>query len=568
MFGSVKRAPHESDLEEFYAMIGSKYISKVVAKEFDVLGDTKADSELTKALAERIKERSPLLVSPSVTSRPLVKNAAKVLAESNLKLLEAEQLKAVYSLEKSTRSQKTTCCSQPLSKSREKHALYVTKDFDWFDVGYAIGELILVRCQLEDAFFISSLLETPLEQLRARGFPVDRIIRPEPPPEPIIPPKVTATDAKRHSSASKVSSDRAATIADIPPQSINPPKQTPTTEPTQSDASNSGYDSVLTEAYPDADPEYIHNRLGPNPSYDKVAHLAEEMSQGNYPKKTEVVGKDDPTVESQGRSTTEPTSPSPMSLSKPSKFLGSRKLGKALGGLRNSSSSRLGTGGGVSGPSTNNYNSNVPVPPERDASSHAGLEQLLKNTIGQSSKVNEHGIQSAPQTQVSIPEGLDRGDACEVIPGQNLKPFTRRLVDGKTHNGIRVFSARQFPESERFLESNLDVVESFAVVLERIARLFELRLDAVAIFHDPSGGTIAFNAGKALHFNLRFYYALHYDRHNISRGQSSCYSYWFVTTCHELAHHMASGHNKEHGFYTESYISTYLPKLAELLAQI
>ena len=55
--------------------------------------------------------------------------------------------------------------------------MYVVDGYDWFDVGYAIGDLILQRCQLEDAFSISSLLDAPLEQLRARGFPVDRILQ-------------------------------------------------------------------------------------------------------------------------------------------------------------------------------------------------------------------------------------------------------------------------------------------------------------------------------------------------------------------------------------------------------
>ena len=32
--------------------------------------------------------------------------------------------------------------------------MYVVDGYDWFDVGYAIGDLILQRCQLEDAFSI------------------------------------------------------------------------------------------------------------------------------------------------------------------------------------------------------------------------------------------------------------------------------------------------------------------------------------------------------------------------------------------------------------------------------
>lgn len=164
----VKRAPHESDLEDFYALIGSKYISKEVNKRYHVTGDAKKNTALTLALQERIHERGPLLVSPSVTSRSLVANASAIIDDSKLDIFEAPELKAVYSLKKSVRSQKITCCSQPGRFG--KNSLYITGDFDWFDVGYAIGDLILERCQLEDAFFISSLLEAPLEQLRGEYF--------------------------------------------------------------------------------------------------------------------------------------------------------------------------------------------------------------------------------------------------------------------------------------------------------------------------------------------------------------------------------------------------------------
>lgn len=75
---------------------------------------------------------------------------------------------------------------------------------------------------------------------------------------------------------------------------------------------------------------------------------------------------------------------------------------------------------------------------------------------------------------------------------------------------------------------------------------------SMAIFHEPSGGTIAF----PYFLNLRYYAALHFDK-----NRSECYSYWYVTMAHELAHHLVSAHGKEHGFYTESYAAHYLPQL-------
>jgi hypothetical protein len=434
---SVQRAPHESDLEDFYALIGSHYISKKVQKEFDVVGVARQDTVLTTTLSERIRERSPLLVSPSVTSRPLVNDAASVLDEVNLEIHEAPDLKAVYSLGKSVRTQRTTCCSQPLGLRKSKNVLYVTSDFDWFDVGYAIGELILLRCQLEDAFFISSLLDTPLEQLRARGFPVDRIIKPEPipepepEPEPNVTPQATVSEFPRMTpptivpatpapagapppptkpdltpsekkSKDEVNRGTIAELPSLPAGSQHPKSETSTVAsksepmPTKSDASTTsapnpeptmspdGYSTLLKQMYPDADEGFIRRRLGTHPTLDDVRSLADEMASERYPKQAD------------SKSLGDETTASTISQSKPSKLLGSRKLGRALNGLRSG-----GLGGTLpsnieksshsdhteltSGPGGSQLtpDDGLPVSPEIDADSHANMERMRKFPLHQ-----------------------------------------------------------------------------------------------------------------------------------------------------------------------------------------
>jgi len=196
-----------------------------------------------------------------------------------------------------------------------------------------------------------------------------------------------------------------------------------------------------------------------------------------------------------------------------------------------------------------------------DAQSQSNLEQMLEQSVKASASVNSRGVQSEEThlTSSAIPEGLDRGETCEVMPGHSLKPF-----DGKTYKGIRVFSSRGNPESETFLMQHPDAIERFANVLAGLCSVFGLKTSSVAIFHGPTGGTIAFNQNSAIHCNLRFFYSLHH-KHYLS---PECYSYWFVTIAHELAHNFVSAHNKEHGFYTESYVSLYLPKLLQLLQNL
>lgn len=573
---SVKSAPHESDLEDFYVKLGSSYISKSVDRRFEFIGRPSSDTALTNALKDRIMQRSPLLVSPSITSRPLVAHADSMFTKDNLNVFEASRLMAVYSLNGVVRRNPTTCFSKQLRGNHS--AIYVVDDFDWFDVGYAVGDLILKRCQLEDAFFISSLLEAPVEQLRARGFPIDRILKPEPPtppppprpptpppapaPPPVAEPTVVPPKATGEVTAS---AGNGANSSVTPPVSTSAPPSTAETTAPNEGLSGEGVEEILHQMFPDADEDYIRSCLGSSPTLDHVRGLADQMASGHYPKKNE----------SEAGTVATSFDEESSSPSKRPKGGLRKKLGRAFNGLRGSgfggatmppignvASSMGRVAGAATGPRTMEEQSK-PVPAVSDANSHSNLEKMLETAVQNSSQIDSRGIDSQSTKLTSIPEGLDRGDTCEIIPGHSLKPFAGPRNNGKTHNGIRVFSSRNAPESETFLSEHQNVVETFALVLERLCGVYGLKLETVAIFHDPTGGTIAFNANRALHFNARFFYSLHFSQNkHLSR---EAYCYWFVTMAHELAHHMVSAHNKEHGFYTESYVTLYLPKLLALV---
>lgn len=598
----VKRAPHESDLEDFYVKLGSSYISKSVDRRFEVVGKPQSDTPLTNALKQRILERGPLLVSPSVTSRPLASNASALLSDSRLSILEAAKLMAVYSLNGVTRRNATSCFSRPLGK--HVNAIYVVSGFDWFDVGYAVGDLVLKRCQLEDAFFISSLLEAPVEQLRARGFPVDRIVRTEPPPAPPLPPPppppkpapepsanidanvsaVTSGDGRIESgqgteSKTEVNGEPGMEEHAVP---ISPPDGV--SGHGTSGLNHEGFEQILKQIYPHVNPSYLRSLLGKDPNLDEVQRIAEELSAGKYPRDDDSVSE---TASVTSNGTRQTSLDNAVSLPKRNKSGLRQKLGRAFNGIRGSSvgaAAAIGgplSGGGVSGaagPSPHGSfvreESQGLVPSVSDAQSQNQLEQVLKCAVQSSSQVNQQGINSNDSAVVtSIPKGLDRGETCEMMPGHSLQPLAGPTGGNlKTQNGIRVFSARGVPESESFLRLHPHVVESFSQVLGRLCGVYGLSQSTIAIFHDPRGGTIAFNANRALHFNVRFYHNLHFNNRGNSNGEGSdggsladCYCYWFVTMAHELAHHMVSAHNKEHGFYTESYVTIYLPKLLAVL---
>lgn len=173
----------------------------------------------------------------------------------------------------------------------------------------------------------------------------------------------------------------------------------------------------------------------------------------------------------------------------------------------------------------------------------------------------------SPETLLNyLPQGLERGhDGCEVIPAQNIHAFKGPHGNYKSRNGIKVFSATSNGRcSPVFLSDNFNAVEDFAVIIQRIASVFKLDLATVAIYYDPNGSTIAFNASKALYFNLRYFISLHRNKADVA----ACYSYWYLTFAHELAHNLVSAHNKEHGSFTESIAAMYLPEFAKLLSQV
>ena len=112
-------------------------------KDFEVQGQTHSNTSLTKSFARRLNERRPLLLSPTNSSRPLSPNAGKVLDEQNLEIIQADKIQAKYSFERSSKHLKVTCCTK--QRSRQKTTIYLTTNPDWFDIGSAIGALILQR---------------------------------------------------------------------------------------------------------------------------------------------------------------------------------------------------------------------------------------------------------------------------------------------------------------------------------------------------------------------------------------------------------------------------------------
>jgi len=574
-------SPMEQTLEEFYNKIGSKYVSEVVKKDFEVQGPTWADTPLTQSFASRICERRPLLLSPTNSSRPLLPNAAKVL-DDQLEIIQADKIRAKYSFERSSKHLKVTCCSK--QKTRQKTTIYLTSDPDWFDIGSAIGALILQRCQLEDALLLSQLLESPLETLRYRGFPVDRVLRPVSKPQLPPPPKPAETKPSTHA-GTKIANhpDAIASSSIVEGKSPETNAQLKNSAfPNPDNKREEGFESILKQMFPSHAAD-VAGLLGPNPTKEKARQVANLLATKIPPSADEKKIQDGPKNESNGDSSTlasqsindnhanGPDNNTNMNKEgKGTKKRSSGFMGKVLKGLHGGVGNvSKGVGSGTRQIKQNTLlpagDSNTPSSPERDASTQQSLEAMLNQAVQSSRSVDNAGIRSPETTITSLPQGLERGDnGCEVIPSQDIRPFKGPHGNFKSRNGIKVFTGTSdASDAAPFLAQNFNAVERFSVVIQHLATVFKLHLRTVAIYYQPNGHTIAFNSNKALYFNLRYFCNLHQDR-----VDSSCYSYWYMTFAHELAHNLVSAHNKEHGSFTESIASMYLPDFVKLLSQI
>lgn len=551
---NVLCAPDESDLEILYSKIGSKYISKRVQQKFECHGLPRKETRTTKEVMIKIQERKSLLISPTFTSLPLKPNAEGLLSESNLDVHEVDDLSVLYVLDKASRRRGVTCFAT--SPRRSKTSVYITLNFDWLDVGAAISKLILEKSDVQGSFFVGSLLEAPLERLRARGLPVDRILK----DSNLKMQSVQSPPSPELGSASKLLAEPASGPSKNENEShLNSRMKRETVpEASSSPGDGDGFLDILTQMFPDCDERHIQSLLGNAPTLDSLRQVADTLSDGLYPKRHKRKLN-----QPQSQASEPPQSP-PQSLPSPtSKAPGSNVFTRAFRGIKNHGTGRrLSSLGKLNRQEASG--SDQPVPPSQDVARQDRLEQLLHNSVRSSRQIPPGGVAAPEKVISSISDDMSRrADTCETLPAQDIKPFLGNNGTGKTRDGIRVFSSRHDVNSEKYLSANADAVTAFSGLLRSISNVYSLQLHSVAIYHQGNGGVIAFNAGGALHFNLRYFTSLHWSGKELTPAS---YAYWFTVMAHELAHNFVTPHNKDHGHFTESYIMTYLPRLLQVLS--
>jgi hypothetical protein len=548
-------APSDTTIESFYERLGSVHLSSATRKQYHLFGgDTTEESTETRALRDRIVQRRSLVLD-AVPSHSLRPNASQLLEK--LDVLQVQGIQARYTLKSVTRSIKVSCCAH-----KDNNALLVTNSFDFFDVAEAMGNMLYTKASLQDRFLTATLLETSLPQLRARGFPVDKLVSTAPSPTP--------------ASNSRLRGEQAPPSA--PPEPRQPSgaqSQEPLTNVQHQSASRSpapngsatGLSEILCAMFHDADPAWIFAEVSKDPTDQGLRNIKARMERGEYLKKqTSHVAP--------GRSRSSSVSSSYSGL--PSrKGFGLKGAFKSLKGLAGALSPKSGHGSACEPPPIKRRAGDSTLgglglrtqmgaasDPRRDKENKNAMKSVLDRAIRSSQHVPVEGV-SNPTTNVT-PSDADaaatkNGMTCDVIPGHDLQS-----VDGRrTSDGLVVFGSRlDRNDSVAYCRENWLAVEEFGAVLADIGRVFAIDLRCMGIYMSESGESIAFNANRRLHFNLRFFMTLHRDA-----VDSRAYFYWWTTTAHELAHNLQSGHNQLHQAYFENFLTEFHPRFLSLLLE-
>jgi len=118
------------------------------------------------------------------------------------------------------------------------------------------------------------------------------------------------------------------------------------------------------------------------------------------------------------------------------------------------------------------------------------------------------------------------------------------------------------PQLEAWMVSHSTQVEAFGSILQELAEsVFGFPKSIIQLFYDESGSTIAFNQSGSLFCNFHYYSTLYSQLG--AAGRSDALTYWWVVLCHELAHNLVEDHSAEHGFYTQSFVTQYFPKVMQ-----
>ncbi|KAH6568144.1 hypothetical protein BASA50_002410 [Batrachochytrium salamandrivorans] len=604
-------APMEEILEQMYLDLGSSWISKKVQLNYSAKG-TLASTNTSQKLQSLINERAVLLLydgHQTRRSRDLAPNAEKIL--TSLKVFETRTIDIVRTFEGVSRTQRTTSCKvSPSSLRNTDPVLVITSDFDYFDVSSIVGSLILRKPRLDDNLMLSMLLSSSIENLNRKGFPVDRIlnqraIKLKLPTKAVVESSPRGSNSTLSRNGNTNGSDLQATLNGRGQMDQN---VAVANEAEREDAMEQV--RRLLSIFPDADPQFLLSRLQAL-GLNSLEQIVSEMADNGYPQAKAQPGVDDSengsnetesliprqSQTSDGRGQKRGSSQNDSGLfGMLNKFTGMnmnlpKDFGGHIGKLANtlSQSSRF-----PASVFSNDGPLNVAHAPTTDITPRQTetLKSQLQKSISTARQERNSSFQTVVPNDRTPESTITRLQSqCNILTEQDLV-FLMHTQATRIPVYIDRAAAETMSSPQTPLAEHAEAIHRFSLVLDFLSRVFKLQGGVVHMYWDRDGATIAFNRGRALFFNLRFYVGLHFQAGrdvvstapgafptsatlnpplefgtSIVNEPCSVLTYWFMKFCHELAHNFVGEHNSVHEYWMSSFAETYFESLVFAMQQ-
>ena len=501
-------APIEAIIESMYQDLGSPWLSQQVKEVTSPLGKEYI-SQRSQTLEQTIHERALLLLYDGQqmrSSKDIHPHAEPCL--KSLQVVEVPSIEISRTFEGVTKKQKTTACLLA-NRNTKTFFLFISGDFDYFDVATALGRIIFKQCRLNDALLLSTLLSTSLENLKRKGFPVDRILNLK---QTLELAQQIQEEARSKQALQRRESDETALTHSSRKSSHSNLNETGSKELMTSKSSN--------KELPPPPPTLTNDGLGGSSGGGGVLDMFNRFS-GNVMKNLGISPNENSTVKSPGGW---PSS----ELQQPS------------------------------APNTTQRN----ITPSSTSQVQSQLSRSIRNLASIQDTRFRAQIPADPEPS-QIPTPQSQQNPCRIIADSDLAHV-------QTIQGIMFYVDKRLGDtkSSEILDQNLQGLLDFSMVLHFLSTVFQISTQAVGMYWDLTGDTIAFNRNKTLFFNAKYYIGLHYPKRRNNSEDPATFYYWYMTFCHELAHGFVGAHDAQHEFWMSSFAQEYMGTLIQKLKEI
>jgi len=488
-------APQEEFLEELYMALGSPVLNGLI-QELPRVGAVVNDQRPAIKLQKRVVERSRLFLSEY--SRDVIKHDTRWLEKNlNVQAVESINLGRVLKFNGQTFSNTQSRTAFVRQDQRKGWALSIkAASYDLFEVSQALVPLLLSRPRLQSLLSLEILLRTNLENLRARGYNVERILR------------------QRAAAESRIAEDQRKKQFEEEKQRAQAREVESKGIQAQIGAGEHGNTTSMPGIFPNSPTQKLPDQAI---SSEVAPNAYNRRPRGLFSEITRRLGFDEDTR-------------------------GSSQQFQRCAGYGDNGSTTDGS-----------QNQLLPPPPyaeqdpkatkrHNDAETVTAPHQLKENllsAIGASRANGSSAVWSHPQTN----EVKETHSYCDERPSQNLAFYAT------SSRGMKIFLSNDLPNKDAFMRANSSALNDFASILVDCGQVFALPLGSLHIFYDDHGGTIAFNRQGSLFLNYRYFENLHLPQ--VQQGRrADALVYWWVTLCHELAHNLVEDHSSNHSYYT------------------